>query len=564
MNLPAPAGYEARRGPPGPGRAAPRLALRFGARLVAGSALVLLLGGYWSLRLERAHLTALVSASADRIAETIRRSTRDAMLRNDAEGLRRTIDNIGAQRGLVRIRVFNKEGRIRTSTDAREVGCLVDIRAEQCYGCHQQGRPLVALERRDRVRLFEDAGGARVLGIIAPIHNEPACAGACHVHPASQRVLGVLDVQLSLEGVDEAVAASQRAGALGLSLTVAAMALLSGLLLWRMVLRPLRRFSLAMAAVGAGDLEARVDAFPPDELGELARAWNRMTEELRRARGELQDWNRRLETRVAEKTAEVERAHARLMVVEKMASLGKLAAVVAHELNNPLAGIRTFAKLLLRRLGAASPDPAAAEAETRHMLEMVEAESARCGDVVRNLLAFSREAPTRFARADLGPPALRCVALLHHRAELLGVTLEAQVPERLPAVECDAAQVEQVMLALALNAVEATPAGGSVSLRLSASDADPELEGADGLLIEVADTGCGIPEELRARVFEPFFTTKEEGKGVGLGLAVAYGIVARHGGRLTFDSRVGEGTLFQVRLPRARAPEGRAAEGGGA
>jgi two-component system NtrC family sensor kinase len=174
--------------------------------------------------------------------------------------------------------------------------------------------------------------------------------------------------------------------------------------------------------------------------------------------------------------------------------------------------------------------------------------------VVRNLLAFGRAAPTLFARADPGPLALRCVALLHHKAELAGVTLEACVPERLPAACLDAAQVEQLMLALTLNALEATPSGGSVSLRLRADDADPELEGVPSVVIEVADTGCGIPEELRAQVFEPFFTTKEAGKGVGLGLAVAYGIVTRHRGRIAFDSRVGEGTLFRAHLPRQRAP----------
>jgi two-component system NtrC family sensor kinase len=534
-----------------------RLAVRLGVRLVAGSAVILLLAGWWNLRLERQHLTALMSASADRIAETIRGSTRDAMLRNDADALHRTIENIGAQRGIVRVRVFNKEGRIRTSNRREEVGTLVDIRAEQCYGCHQQGRPLVALERKDRVRLFDSAEGQRVLGIIAPIHNEAQCAGACHVHPPTQRVLGVLDVQLSMDTVEEAIAASQRQLASALTATVAAVALLAGLLLWRMVLRPVRHFRAAIARVGAGELPARVPVLSRDEIGGMARSWNLMTEELQRARGELQEWNRTLERRVDEKTVALERAHARMLMVEKMASLGKLAAVVAHELNNPLAGIRTFARLLRRRLAAAPPAPAAAdEAETRRILEMIEHESARCGDIVRNMLLFGRTSDARFNESEVGPLVERCAALVRHKAEMSGVTLEVEPLPRLPALVCDASQVEQMLLALALNAIEATPAGGRVSLAARALGTDADIGGADSVVLEVEDTGCGIAPEQRAHVFEPFFTTKEAGSGVGLGLAVVYGIVERHHGHVEFESRPGQGTVFRVHLPRRQPPRG--------
>ncbi len=544
---------ETRAGPPG------RLALRLGAHLLAGSALVLAAGGYWNLRLERAHLTSLVSASAERIAETIRRSTRDAMLRDDAAGVRRTLDNVGAQPGIERIRVFNKEGRIRCSTRPEEVARLVDVRAEQCYGCHQQGQPLTALPGRDRVRVFEAPDGGRVLGVIAPIHNEPQCLGACHAHSAGQSVLGVLDVQLSLDAVDAAVSASQRQLGVALAVTLGAMALLSASLAWRLVLRPLRAFHAAIAAVEPGAPPRRVALSAPDEIGDLARAWNAMTAELERARAELQERNRGLETRVRDKTAQLERAHECLPAVEKMASLGKLAAIVAHEINNPLAGIRTFARLLLRRAAEGVPDDAA---ETRRMLELVESEAARCGDVVRNLLAFGRVAPARFAPADLAPLAQRCAALLRHKAELAGVTLEVELPARLPLLECDAAQIEQLLLALVVNALEATPAGGGVRVRAAAHEADALLAGRPSLVIEVADTGSGIAPEHRARVFEPFFTTKEAGKGAGLGLAVVYGIVGRHGGQVDFESRPGEGTLFRVRLPREHpadaAPDERA------
>jgi len=231
--------------------------------------------------------------------------------------------------------------------------------------------------------------------------------------------------------------------------------------------------------------------------------------------------------------------------VEKMASLGKLAAVVAHELNNPLAGIATYAKLLRRRLGAA---PGAPDVEVARALELVETEAVRCGGIVRNLLTFSRTAGSRFAAEDLKPYLDRCVMLLRHQADLQGIALSLEVSPDLPQVVCDGAQVQQAVLALATNAIEAMPRGGRLSI---SARWDPVAEEA---LLEVADDGCGIEEKDLPHVFEPFFTTKEQGKGVGLGLAVVYGIATRHHGRVEVRSRAGEGTRFTVSLPR-RQPE---------
>jgi two-component system NtrC family sensor kinase len=352
-------------------------------------------------------------------------------------------------------------------------------------------------------------------------------------------VLGVLDVQLAMAGVDAAVMASERQMVAGLAATVAAMVLLVAALLWGMVLKPVRRLTGAMAAVARGELQSHVPAHSRDEIGAMGESWNAMTGELARSRAELQSLNRRLEERVEEKTAELRATHERVLLVEKMASLGRLAAVVAHELNNPLAGIRTFARLLRRRLGDAPQPPETAE--TARILETIDAESGRCGDIVRNLLLFSRSSPARFAQTDVGAVVERCRLLLRHQAEMLSVALETSVPEGLRAV-CDAAQVQQVVLALAVNALEACPAGGRVVV-----SAAPEVDG--GVVIEVADTGAGIPPETRPRIFEPFFTTKEGGKGVGLGLAVVYGIVVRHGGRIDVASEPGSGTTFSVHLP---------------
>jgi two-component system NtrC family sensor kinase len=231
-----------------------------------------------------------------------------------------------------------------------------------------------------------------------------------------------------------------------------------------------------------------------------------------------------------------------MLHVEKMASLGKMAAVVAHEVNNPLSGILTYAKLLRKWVSTGQTSNEKRE-EAMQCLELIAAESRRCGDLIKNLLTLSRTAPMNVQNTDVHTVIDRSLLLVRHQLELGGVEIQRQFAENLPLLACDPAQIEQVLLVLIMNAKDAMPKGGTlwIETRLSLNQA--------GIQIRVRDDGAGIAPDILPHIFEPFLTTKETGRGVGLGLAISRGIVERHSGRVDVASELGHGTTFTITLP---------------
>jgi two-component system NtrC family sensor kinase len=534
------------------------LAGKLALSIVVSTAALFSLFGYLTLRLERQQSEDMVLESADRISDVIQRSTRYQMLRNDRDALYQVITTIGAEPGIRRIRIFNEEGRISFSTDAAEMNTLVDKRAEACYACHAQEAPLTRLDRPDRARIFTDAQGERVLGLIRPIENQPGCSNTgCHAHPPERRILGVIDTDLSLATVDARLAQHQRHLIGFTALATILLSLLSVAFVWQVVHKPVKELTAGTKKVAEGSLDYRLPVRSRDELGTLAASFNKMTEDLAGARAELTDWARTLEQRVEEKTQELQRAQAILVASEKMAALGKLAATVAHEVNNPLSGILTYARLTLRTLEGGDVSPAARE-EMMEQLRVVTRESRRCGEIMRNLLTFARQAPPLREPQQMNILVERALTLVGHQLELQGVELEKRLAPELPLVSCDAGQVQQVVLALLVNATEAMAHGGQLGV---GTEFDPAK---NVVRVRVRDNGVGIPLESLPHIFEPFFTTKESQQRTGLGLAVARSIVEQHGGSIVANSRPGEGTEFVVTLPLEAPAENPAPEAVGA
>jgi two-component system NtrC family sensor kinase len=237
---------------------------------------------------------------------------------------------------------------------------------------------------------------------------------------------------------------------------------------------------------------------------------------------------------------------ARLLHQDKMMSLGRLAASVAHEINNPLSGILNYIRLMLRSFRK-GPLPTDKHTQFARYLELVETETDRCSKIVSSLLTFSRRSPVSVGPVSMAEIVDRSIVLARHRLELGHVALETRIANDLPEISGDANQLQQCLLNLIFNAVDAMPDGGTLTLA-AASEGNPAC-----VVVRVTDTGHGIHEEDMAHIFEPFYTTKQEGHGIGLGLSTTYGIIHRHGGILTAASQPGMETTFEIRLP-ARTP----------
>lgn len=341
-----------------------------------------------------------------------------------------------------------------------------------------------------------------------------------------------------------------RMTALIITIFVVAMALAVTAWFLRLIVRPIERLALATNEISQGNLDRGIEYESSDEIGDLARSFNLMIESLKHSEQEVQEYQTTLEDKIKERTNELETAQNQLLQSEKMSAVGQLAAGVAHELNNPLAGILGYSQFAMEKLRA-KPDGDFDEKQmaafTRYLAD-IEKQARRCKAIVQNLLRFSRSShDVAVATVNLNNALRETVELLRHQVEIQQISLELSVDDSIPEIVGNAGKLQQVFTNLIINAMHATDKGGEIKVSSKHSPTLGEFAGAVEVAIE--DSGSGISEENISKIFEPFFTTKEVGSGTGLGLSVSYGIVREHGGEIRVTSEPGKGSRFAVILP---------------
>ena len=244
-------------------------------------------------------------------------------------------------------------------------------------------------------------------------------------------------------------------------------------------------------------------------------------------------------------TVRVEAIHA-IGRAEKLAAVGRLAAGVVHEINNPLATIAACAEALEQRIHEGEFKDSESEADLTEYLGLIKSEAFRCKSITTGLLDFSRVRTGDRVMTDIAEVVRSAANLISHQKRGNQITINVDIADSLPQISADGGQIQQAIIALATNAIDAMPGGGELTLKASRQ--------TNRVVIDVADTGTGIPAENMSKIFEPFFTTKEVGKGTGLGLSVCYGIISEHGGRLSVRSNLGRGTTFSIFLPVVQRP----------
>jgi two-component system NtrC family sensor kinase len=401
---------------------------KIGFKLTFGVVLTVLLAigvfAFFNIESQSRSLLSEVERHASQLSEAVKSDTEYDMLRNDRERIHESIRRIGQQESIDRVRVLNKSGEIIYSSDPADIGKMVDKHAESCDRCHSAGKPLAHLETKERTRIFQPhPESPRLLGIINPIYNTQTCwSAACHAHPQAQTVLGVLDVTIPLTEVDRNIRRSQLAVVVLAISVILILSLIIGFLVRWWIDRPVRELLTATRNVAGGNLAYRLTVKREDELGMLANSFNNMTDKLAEARLQL-------------------------FQSDKLASLGRLAAGVAHEINNPLTAVLTYSSYLLKR--------SKGRPEEHKDLQVIVSETIRCREIVKNLLDFARQTVPKKRKADINEIIGRAARVIENQLSLGRVKLVMELDPEVPDVTVDANQIQQVFINLMVNAADA-------------------------------------------------------------------------------------------------------------
>ncbi len=411
---------------------------KIGLKLIVAVAVVtiVIIGAfsYFSIRAQSEALLSQAGIHANKLSDAIKNATRSGMLENRKEEVHSIIKTVSHEPSITEIRIFNKEGVVSFSSRENSIGKMVDKRAESCYACHTENAPLQKLPIAERMRIYKiSQDSPRILAVINPIYNEPSCSQAsCHAHTKDQTVLGVLDIKMDLKDVDRQIEDSKFRLIVFAAIAILAFSFLLAYFVRKWVGKPVTELVKATNQVSSGNLSYTIDNPGKDELGALARSFNKMTKSLAEAK-------------------------AQLFQADKMASLGRLAAGVAHEINNPLTGVLTHSSFLLKRT---KDNP-----ELQESLEVIVRETIRSREIVKGLLDFSRQSVPKKHSADINKIIKNAIDVVATQLLLKHIALDGRFDASLPEITVDANQIQQVFINLLVNAADAIgDNGGEIAI----------------------------------------------------------------------------------------------------
>ncbi|MCA1757112.1 MAG: hypothetical protein LC649_06615 [Bacteroidales bacterium] len=501
------------------------------------------------------YFNTVIRESGDNISSLVEGSLYYSMLENDKSSLQSTLDIINTMSGIEEVNMYNEDEMLVYSSYSSD---SLSIGSSSCCSCHrdmneifpERGRSYKILDNSSDCFNNMNGDERRFLMIRTPIMNEPSCfTASCHAHSPDDDVLGSLIIKIPLEELDRAVHKSSTEFVLLAILITIVLVVILIIFTSKNIKNPLNAIVAASVAVSRGDTSTRIDIHPNllEDMKKVSVAFNNMLDNISGATRELQNWSHQLEYKVQRKSEDLMEAQNELIRVERIASLGKLSASVAHELNNPLSGILVYTKLIQKQLRNPDLDEDKKDAMLRH-LRLIETETKRCGDIVKGLLDFSRKDQDGFEPRHLHDILRSTYDLMTHPIKISDINFATDFTASSDLISCRPNQIKQACVAMLVNSTEAITGSGEIIMRTYNAD-------RLSVTMEISDTGSGISPDAMDHIYEPFFSTKHDASGIGLGLAITHGIIENHKGTIRVKSEVGEGTTFYITFPLAEQKE---------
>lgn len=492
------------------------------------------------------YIRTAIRQNGNNIGSIVEGSLYQSMLENDKTSLQNTLDVINTMSGIDDVNLYNSQDSLVYSSFNFDT---INHGNPNCKICHENLKTMFPLteksyhiiESKSNCGMNQVANAHRYLLIKSPVLNEKSCYTAmCHAHSESDKVLGSLVIKVPLTDLDKAVKKTSTRFFLFAIFTTLLLVFFIILFTRVKIRKPLASLKKASEAVASGDMNTRlkIKNNELDDMRMVSLAFNKMLDNLQSATKELENWSQQLEYKVQKKTEELGTVQGELMQIERIASLGKLASSVAHEINNPLSGILVYTKLIYKQLS--NPELYASKKESilKH-LRLIENETKRCGEIVKGLLEFSRKDQENFENNHLQEILQDTYDLMTHPIEIANINFRTDFKATSDLIFCNPYQIKQACVAILVNASEAVHENGEITIKTFNPDNET-------IKVEISDNGTGISPEDIPHIFEPFFTTKHDASGIGLGLPIVHGIIQNHNAKIDIKSTPGIGTTMSL------------------